>query len=79
MGDRYDRIRELRDHEPVHEIEGVSSLGATERALLCCIPDVGQVYIPFSQIRSGSEIFEAHQPAGRLVITCWLAEQRGWI
>jgi len=79
MGDRYDRIRERKDADEIHEIEGVSSLGSNDRALFCLIPgESGITAIPFSQIHDDSEIFKANQPAGKLVVTLWLAEQRGW-
>jgi hypothetical protein len=79
VGDRYDRIRERRDQEETYTIEGVSSLGSTDKAIVCVIPGKGVIPIPISQIHDDSEIFKANQPAGRLVVTSWLAEQRGWI
>lgn len=63
------------DEEP-HRIDGVTSLGETERAVKCRIHGE-TVWIPKSQITDDSEVYKAHQ-TGTLVVTGWLAKQEGW-
>jgi hypothetical protein len=55
-------------------IEGVTCVSETEKALLCEIE--GENYwIPKSQIRDDSEVFE-QGTEGKLVIPRWLAEEK---
>lgn len=60
-------------------LEGVIALRATERALLCLIPDgeaKRELWVPLSQITDDSEVFEeGHE--GQLVVKWWFAEREG--
>ena len=63
--------------ENVVEFENVKATGATEKAVLCEI-DGEEHWIPRSQIDDDSEVYEkGHE--GTLVITEWLATQKGLI
>jgi len=43
------------------------------------VDDFGQdVFIPFSQIHEDSEVCDHNSDPGELVITEWLATERGW-
>jgi hypothetical protein len=66
-------MRAVRDG---HEIAGVECKRATDKALLCVI-DGKDEWVPKSQISDDSEVYEAGH-YGSLVVTEWLAEQKGW-
>lgn len=51
------------------------------KALLVIIPDLDKgepVWVPQSQITEDSEIWKLGQ-SGKLVVTEWIAQQKGWI
>jgi len=51
----------------------------TDKALLIYIEDIGdEVWVPKSVIHDDSEIWEAGQEAGELVVTEWFAHKAGW-
>lgn len=70
------------DRERGHEtdavtVEDVRAIGATPKAL--CVEIEGRdVWIPQGQITDDSEVYEiGHR--GKLVITRWIAEQKGLV
>jgi hypothetical protein len=63
---------DLRMHT---EVEDVLVKSETEKALLCII-EGEQMWIPKSQITDDSEVWKQGDE-GTLVITEWLAEQKG--
>jgi len=65
------------DSSRTHSIADVKALKATEKALLCVI-EGEEVWVPTSQIHDASEVYEAGGE-GKLVVTMWLAEQKGWV
>jgi hypothetical protein len=59
------------------EFEDVEALKETKDALLCTI-DGDEVWIPKSQIDDDSEVYaEGH--SGQLVVTEWIAKQKGLV
>ena len=48
------------------------------KALLVEFPDHSTAWVPYSQVHDESEVYEVSGMPGRLVITKWLASQRGW-
>lgn len=50
----------------------------TPKAILCDIPGHGEIWIPRSQLRKANEVQE-YGDFGRLVITTWLAKQKGLV
>lgn len=64
---------------------GPYSLGRAEcvkegtRALLFSIDDLGEKWVPKSQIHENSEVWEFGQEPGELVVTEWWAEKKGWV
>lgn len=67
---------EMVDFEDV-EVEDVEIIAETEKAILCVI-DGKQHWIPQSQVRDDSEIWKKGDK-GTLVISSWIAEQRGLV
>lgn len=64
-------------HGETEEFEDVVAKNATEKAVLCEI-DGEDHWIPRSQIDDDSEVYEkGHE--GKLVVTRWIAEQKGLI
>lgn len=63
------------------EVEGVTVLKNTGSALLCEAEffedDDGKVWVPLSQIHEDSEVYDEGDE-GRLVVSGWLARERGW-
>lgn len=69
-------MRELTREECIEvEVERVKL--ATDKALLCII-EGEEVWIPKSHIHDDSEVWGAGQ-AGTMIISEWLAEQKGLI
>ena len=69
----------MRVDERTVKFEDVEVLRATDRALLCVI-DGAEHWIPQSQIHANSEVYDDGENArGKLIISEWLAEQRGLI
>jgi hypothetical protein len=63
--------------DAVVRIEDVVCMRMTEKALLCVIDDE-EHWIPISQIDDDSEVFDdGRNSMGTLVITAWIAKQRG--
>lgn len=56
--------------------EGVTVKAATDKALLCVFDDGDEHWIPLSQIDDDSEVYEKGTE-GALVVTKWIAEQKG--
>ena len=67
-----DRERDTSDSVTFENVKGVRS---TEKALLCEI-DGEEHWIPQSQITENSEVW-CEGDVGKLVVTRWLAEQKG--
>jgi len=66
-----------RNHELV-TISNVYVKHATEKALLCLIRGE-EVWVPRSQIDESSEVQDdLNASEGDLVVTQWIAEQKGW-
>jgi hypothetical protein len=67
----------MSDEREVVEFENVEATKETDAALLCVIE--GQKHwVPKSQIDDDSEVYkEGH--TGKLIITQWLAEQKGLV
>lgn len=59
------------------EFDGVSSSAETTQAVLCKI-DGKDLWIPKSQIDDDSEVWENNQD-GTLVVSQWIAEQKGLV
>lgn len=69
----------LRPDDPTHSIDDVTCLKETANALLCAI-DGEEVWIPKSQLSDDSEVFnDGENSSGRLVISEWIAKQKGMI
>ena len=63
--------------DEVVSFEHVKCIKATDAALLCEI-DGEEVWIPKSQVDDDSEVFDDEDNAeGRLVVTEWIAIQKG--
>lgn len=58
-------------------LEDVKALRGTDKALLCLIAG-NEVWVPQSQITDDSEVYQSGDE-GKLVVTRWIAEQKGWI
>lgn len=74
-------MRTIRDEDPDGQetvsLKNVTALRGTDKALLCLI-DGEEVWIPTSQIHDNSEVYEVGDD-GVLVITHWLATQKGFV
>lgn len=69
----------MRDDESTVTFEDVTCKKATEKALLCDI-DGEEVWIPLSQVHDDSEVFDdAKNAMGKLVVTEWIAKQKGLV
>jgi len=49
----------------------------SDKAVLMAIDDIGEVWLPKSQIHDDSEVWKVGQK-GDLIVTTWYAEQKGW-
>ena len=68
-----------RGDEATVRFEDVEAVHDTGQALKCII-DGEEYWIPHSQIHDNSEVFDAEgNSRGKLVITEWLARQKGLI
>jgi hypothetical protein len=65
-----------RSNEPV-VFEDVTAKASSSKALLCEI-DGEEFWIPKSQIHDDSEVYAKDQ-TGKLVISRWIAEEKGLI
>lgn len=70
----------FREGDPTCTFSGVTCTRGTENALLCEI-DGEEHWIPVSQITPDSEVFDDHANAGpgKLVVTEWIAIQKGLV
>lgn len=59
------------------EISGVTCIGGSAKALLVLI-DGRQHWIPDSQVHEDSEVWRRGDK-GKLVVTMWIAEQKGLV
>jgi len=65
--------------EEVYELSFVVVVHETEKALLIESSDLdGQEWVPKSQITDASDVHEEGDE-GSLVVTMWIAKQKGWI
>ncbi len=62
--------------QPV-EVEDVQCTKETEMALLCVI-DGKEHWVPKSQVLDASEVC-AEGDEGTLVVSAWIAKEKGWI
>jgi len=62
------------------EFEGCYAEAATDKALLVHIPEVDTEpqWIPQKHITEDSEVYRKGDE-GKLVVTDWIAEQKGWV
>lgn len=61
------------------EFAGVTCKKETDMALLCVI-DGEDVWIPKSQVHDDSEVFDgANNATGKLVVSEWIATQKGLV
>jgi hypothetical protein len=61
------------------EIEDARVVGESEEAILVEVPELeGPIWIPKSQIDDDSEVYKKGTE-GILIISEWLAEQKGWL
>lgn len=56
---------------------GVTAIAQTDAAL-CVVVDGKKVWIPLSQIDDDSEVYE-NGHSGELVVSQWIAEQKGLV
>jgi hypothetical protein len=63
-------------HGETEEFEGVEAKRETDKALLCLFPDGEEHWIPKSQIDDDSEVYREGD-VGKLVVSQWIAEQKG--
>ncbi len=62
----------------VVEFENVVCLRETEQALLCRLDTGEEVWFPKSQVDDDSEVYE-EDGRGKLVVTAWIATQKGLV
>lgn len=60
-------------------VEDSHVLRESEKAVLCDVSEVGEQWIPKSQITTNSEVWKPGQERGDLAVTKWFARERGWI
>ncbi len=69
----------MRDGDPTETFRDVVCKKETDAALLCEI-DGADYWIPKSQIADDSEVFDdGNNATGRLVISEWIAKQKGLV
>lgn len=71
--------RGFRDEDRGDDVtlEGVTATAESAKALCVELNDDTEAWVPKSQITDDSEVYaKGHQ--GRLVITRWLAREKGW-
>lgn len=65
-------------YEKTYELHGVRCKHATDKAILIECDDLDEEeWIPLSQVSEDSEVMDTDDE-GTLIITLWLAEQKGW-
>jgi hypothetical protein len=61
------------------ELECVACTHATDKALLVHVPQVEEpTWVPISQVSEDSEV-QRKGDEGMLIVSRWLAEQKGWV
>lgn len=61
-----------------YRLEGATCIKATARALLIESDELDEsTWIPLSQVSDDSEVLDEGDE-GVMIITAWLAEQKGW-
>lgn len=69
----------MRPNEATVSFGSVTATRMTDRALLCTIGGA-EHWIPLSQIHDDSEVFDASANSeGTLVVTEWIATQKGLV
>lgn len=68
-------IEEYDDKNVV--INRCECLHETDKALLVDVGEPDGVWVPKSQIHDDSEVYE-NGGTGKLVVSKWIAEQKGW-
>jgi len=62
-----------------YEIEGAEAVSETDKGIWVEAADLSErTFIPQSQITDESEVWKKGDK-GALIVTDWLAEQRGWL
>lgn len=66
-----------------YDVPDCRCLRETDQALLVAVPEdhadrTNEIWVPKSQLHDDSEVYEAGQ-IGTLVVTQWLARQKGWL
>ncbi len=71
----------MRENEPTCTFEDCEAIAESPKAILVKFPGgdgpEGEHWVPKSQIHDDSEVYEA-SGAGTLVVSEWLAKQKGW-
>ena len=69
-----------KDAEPDVRVENCYVKHMTEKAMLVKVPKMEAFWIPRSQIRPDSEVFDdMDNSEGTLVVSHWIAEQKGLV
>lgn len=69
----------LMDSNEFFKLDDCKCIAETSKALLITCPEMDEdFWIPTSQVHDDSEVFEKDHE-GTLVISLWLARQRGWM
>lgn len=70
--------REEEEEPPGHSVGHVEVVHTTAKALLVELEGGKREWFPLSQIHPDSEVY-SDQKSGNLIITMWLAEEKGLI
>ena len=72
------RSRMTMSDDDVYDLEDVSVIRESEKAI-CCKHEVhGEFWVPKSQIAPASEVYSA-ETSGTLVVKEWIAREKGWL
>jgi hypothetical protein len=67
----------MRDDDPTCDFDNVRCIKETDAALLCVI-DGDEFWIPKSHVHDDSEVFDEDvNSEGKLIISEWIAQQKG--
>lgn len=66
---------EMASDDPV-EFEDCRAIKATKKALLVEVPGHDEIWFPHSHIHDNSSVYK-EKDRGQLVVTEWIAEQKG--
>ena len=64
--------------DDVESFDDCKAIAQTEKALLVNIPDLGEKWIPQSQIDEDSEV-NGKGDEGTLIVKAWFAKREGWL